>query len=100
MSNRHKLLKLELAYHRKDINNARKNLHSLRFIAENLPCETDSAVSEIEACNCEYHLRNAADSAAFCTEIAGTTRRRKAVGGILKNRLIRLQRDVNGARLP
>lgn len=99
MSAHFKLVKLELAFHKQDIEKARENLKSLSFLSENLIC-IDGPISGIEAANAEYHLRSAADSAAFCAEIAGTTRRRKAVGRIMKNRLIRLQRDVNGARLP
>lgn len=99
MSAHFKLVILELGFHKQDIEWARENLKSLSFLSNNLIC-IDGPVSGIEAANAEYHLRNAGDSAQFCLEIAGTKRRRKAVGGILKNRLIRLQRDVNGARLP
>lgn len=100
MSRHFKLVKLELGAHKKDIESARQNIFALRFIEENIPTENGFIVAEIEEANCAYHLRKASDSAGFCIEIVGTTRRRKAVTGIIKNRLIRLQRDVNGARLP
>lgn len=100
MNGRLKAVIITLNSHRENLNSARENIHLLRFIEENLPAGADNIDAEYAAKNAELFLECAKMDADFSMAICGTTRRANSLNRIVKNRLIRLHRDVIGGRLP